>query len=104
VSKPLSENGAQTKTSERTQVRRPPMYKVFLVNDDYTTMEFVVYVLQTVFHKSPTEANRIMLHVHFKGRGACGTYPFEIAETKAKKVRSLASAEGYPLRADIEKA
>lgn len=78
------------------------MYNVLLVNDDYTTMEFVVHVLQAVFHKSASDANRIMLNVHFKGRGVCGTYPFEIAETKVGKVHTMARSEGYPLRADIE--
>ena len=91
-------------SSTKSKVGTPPMYLVLLVNDDYTTMEFVVHVLQTVFRKSPIEANRIMLHVHFKGRGACGTYPYEIAETKVARVHAMARAEGYPLRADIEQA
>lgn len=92
----------QTGSSTKSRVKSPPMYNVLLVNDDYTTMEFVVHVLQAVFHKPATEANRIMLHVHFKGRGVCGTYPYEIAETKAGKVHAMARSEGYPLRADIE--
>lgn len=92
----------QTSSATKSKVGTPPMYLVLLVNDDYTTMEFVVHVLETVFHKSPTEANRIMLHVHFKGRGSCGTYPYEIAETKVARVHAMARAQGYPLRADIE--
>lgn len=92
----------QTSKTARARLKRPPMYSVILINDDYTTMEFVVDVLVKIFHKSPTEANRIMLHIHFKGRGVCGTYPYEIAETKVGKVHAMARAEGFPLRADIE--
>lgn len=89
-------------SSRKAKLRRPPMFNVRLLNDDYTTMEFVVEVLQAVFRKSPTEANRIMLHIHFKGSGVCGTYPYEIAETKATKTHSMARAAGYPLKAEIE--
>lgn len=92
----------ETNTKRKSALRRPPMFHVRLMNDDYTTMEFVVEVLQTVFRKSPTEANRIMLHIHFKGSGVCGTYPYEIAETKVTKVHGMARAEGYPLKAEIE--
>ena len=71
-------------------------------NDDYTTMEFVVEALIRVFHKSPTEANRIMLQVHMQGRGICGTYPFEIAETKVYQVHSRAKEAGFPLKCTME--
>jgi ATP-dependent Clp protease adaptor protein ClpS len=97
-------------TKEESDVRterdvsEPSMYKVLLHNDDYTTMEFVVEALVTVFHKSPTEANRIMLHIHFSGSGVCGTYPYEIAETKVSKVHDLARREGFPLRCSLEPA
>ena len=85
-------------------IDEPSMYKVLLHNDDYTTMEFVVEALMAVFHKSPTEANRIMLHIHFKGSGVCGAYPYEIAETKVSKVHDMARKEGFPLRCSLEQA
>lgn len=89
------------KTREKTE--KPPLYKVYLINDDYTTMEFVVEILQKVFHKRLPEATKIMLHVHNRGRGLCGVYTREIAETKVETVRSLAREEGFPLRCDMEK-
>ena len=89
---------------ERVQVEKkePALYKVLLLNDDYTTMEFVMHVLETVFQKSPAEAYRIMMQVHRNGRGIAGVYSWEVAETKADTVASLASAAGFPLRAAIE--
>jgi ATP-dependent Clp protease adaptor protein ClpS len=92
--------GALEETDSAT--RRPELYRVVLHNDDYTTMEFVVQVLETVFHKHPAEAYRIMMHVHVHGRGVCGVYPLEIAETKVGTVHDLARERGYPLRASIE--
>ncbi|BCR03905.1 hypothetical protein DESUT3_09740 [Desulfuromonas versatilis] len=71
-------------------------------NDDYTTMEFVVQVLEAVFRKPPTEANQIMLNIHLKGVGLCGVYPHEIAETKVDKVHAMARSEGFPLRCSME--
>ena len=82
----------------------PTLYKVVLLNDDYTPMEFVMHVLETVFQKSPAEAYRIMMQVHLNGRGVAGVYPWEVAETKADKVASLASEAGHPLKATIEEA
>jgi len=82
----------------------PPLFKVLIHNDDYSTMEFVVHVLESVFHKSTAEATRIMLNVHHKGIGLCGVYPCEIAETKVDKVHSMAAKAGYPLRCSIDKA
>jgi ATP-dependent Clp protease adaptor protein ClpS len=82
----------------------PKLYNVILLNDDYTTMEFVLQILETLFQKSPAEAFRIMMHVHRNGRGLAGVYPWEVAETKAEKVAVLASEAGYPLRATIEEA
>lgn len=91
---------------ERTRVQKqdPTLYKVVLLNDDYTTMEFVVNVLETVFDKSPAEAYRVMMHVHVNGRGIAGVYPWEVAETKAEEVVSLAREAGYPLKAITEEA
>lgn len=84
------------------QSGRPLRFNVFMHNDDYTTMEFVVQVLETVFHKPSTEANQIMLNIHFKGVGLCGAYPFDIAETKVDRVHSLAREAGFPLRCSLE--
>lgn len=82
--------------------KSPPMYRVLLLNDDYTPMDFVVDVLRTVFHKSPAEAERIMLNVHEKGSGLCGIYTFETAETKVSRVRTKAKSAGFPLRCTME--
>jgi ATP-dependent Clp protease adaptor protein ClpS len=75
-----------------------------LINDDYTTMEFVVRTLEEIFDKGPAEAYRIMMEVHTRGRGVCGAYTLEVAETKIAAVHDLARAEGFPLRAGIEEA
>ncbi|MEP7306268.1 MAG: ATP-dependent Clp protease adapter ClpS [Acidobacteriota bacterium] len=91
---------------ERTDVKKqdPTLYKVVLLNDDYTPMDFVVHVLESLFQKSPAESFRIMMQVHVNGRGIAGIYPWEVAETKADKVASLANEAGHPLRATIEEA
>lgn len=86
----------------RQKTRQPDLYKVVLLNDDYTTMDFVVDVLETVFLKRPAEAHRIMMMVHTEGRGVCGVYPFEIADTKQAAVEALARQHGFPLRATLE--
>jgi len=88
----------------RTQQVQPPLFKVLMHNDDYTTMEFVVRMLETVFHKSPPEANRIMLNIHVQGLGVCGVFPHEIAETKIERVHQTARREGHPLRCSLEEA
>jgi len=82
----------------------PPMYRVFLLNDDYTTMEFVIEILQDVFHKPTMEATQIMLHVHRNGRGLAGVYVRDIAETKVETVKTMARERGYPLQCAMEKA
>ncbi len=89
---------------ERAVVKKqePTRYKVVLLNDDYTTMDFVVQVLESIFQRSPAEAYRIMMHVHLNGRGIAGVYPWEIAETKVETVTSMAREAGYPLRAALE--
>lgn len=90
------------KTEAKTQ--EPELFAVFLLNDDYTTMEFVVEVLEAVFLKSPAEANGIMMHVHQHGKGLAGIYPYEVAETKAATTRELARANGFPLEVTVEPA
>ena len=82
----------------------PKLFKVVLMNDDYSTMEFVVQVLEQVFQKSPAEAFRVMMQVHTQGSAIAGTYPWEVADTKAEKVMALARDAGYPLRATVEEA
>ena len=84
--------------------KEPTLYKVLLLNDDYSTMDFVVNVLESVFQKSPAEAYRIMMQVHLNGSGLAGIYPWDIAETKVDTVTELARNAGYPLRAAIEEA
>jgi ATP-dependent Clp protease adaptor protein ClpS len=86
------------------QVQLPQLFRVVLHNDDYTTMEFVVMVLEQIFLMHPAEAFRVMMQVHHQGRGVCGVYPFEIAETKVGLVHGLARDHGYPLRASVEEA
>ncbi|HIF70183.1 MAG TPA: ATP-dependent Clp protease adapter ClpS [Deltaproteobacteria bacterium] len=94
----------QVVTKTRKKLKAPVQYKVLLHNDDYTTMEFVVYVLQSVFHKSPSEATQIMLRVHENGIGVCGVYSFEIAETKVSAVHDLAEQYEFPLKSSMEEA
>ena len=86
----------------RPKTRKPRLYKVWLLNDDYTTMEFVVHVLESIFNKPPAEAHRIMMQVHTQGRGVCGGYTYEVAETKVASTQDLARREGFPLRAAVE--
>lgn len=89
---------------ERTkqETKKPELYKVLLLNDDYTTMDFVVEVLESIFHKQPAEAFRIMMAVHTQGQGLCGVYPHEVAESKLDAVVERARQNGFPLRAAME--
>jgi ATP-dependent Clp protease adaptor protein ClpS len=90
-------------TRTRPQTRKPSMYRVLLLNDDYTTQEFVVIVLRKYFNKSAEEAVRIMLHVHNHGVGECGVYTYEIAETKVTQVMDFARKHQHPLQCIMEK-
>ncbi len=96
-------NGAAVITRTRTQTKRPNMYRVLLLNDDYTPMEFVVSILQSFFNKNVEEATEIMLHVHRNGVGECGVYTYEIAETKVAQVMDHARKNQHPLQCIMEK-
>jgi len=98
----VAEPGEKVQERVQTQKKEPELYQVVLLNDDYTTMEFVVSVLESVFQKSPAEAFQIMMNVHRNGRGVAGVYPWEVAETKVETVVSLARESGFPLKAVAE--
>ena len=95
-------NAVVEKTESKTKLERPPLYKVLLHNDDFTTMEFVVFILQTIFGHGESEAVRIMLNVHRLGIGLAGVYTHEIAEMKVDKVTSLSQANEFPLLCTME--
>ena len=94
--------GVATKT--RTRTKKPSQYKVLMLNDDYTPMEFVVMVLKRFFRMNLDQATRVMLHVHQKGVGVCGVYPYEVAETKVNQVMDCARENQHPLQCTLEKA
>jgi len=100
-------NGGQGRTDVVTKTRpktkKPSLYKVLLLNDDYTPMEFVVHVLERFFNKGKEDATRIMLHVHHKGVGICGVYTYEVAETKVTQVTDFARQNQHPLQCTMEK-
>ncbi len=100
--KDQTDGAVQERTRE--DIKEPAIYHVVLLNDDYTPMQFVVEVLETLFQKSPAEAYRVMMQVHLNGRGVAGTYPWEVAETKVTHVVSLAREAGHPLQATLEDA
>lgn len=104
MSKSNSQSGIDTIERSNSRIKEPKLYKVYLLNDDYTTMDFVVAVLESIFKKSPAEAVQIMLHVHQRGQGLCGVFPREIAETKVQQVHQHAKAEGHPLKSVMEEA
>jgi ATP-dependent Clp protease adaptor protein ClpS len=100
----LFSRGTSLREKEREKLKEPQMYRVVLYNDDYTTREFVVGVIMAVFHKTASEATRIMLDVHRKGKGTVGVYVYDIAETRARQVKELAAAQEFPLKCTVEKA
>jgi ATP-dependent Clp protease adaptor protein ClpS len=104
MARPGKQDGTEIAEKTKAASKRPKLFHVLLLNDDYTTMEFVVHVLESVFDKGPAEAYRIMMEVHTRGRGVCGAYTYEVAETKVATVHDLARAEGFPLQAGIEEA
>ncbi|HSH27249.1 MAG TPA: ATP-dependent Clp protease adapter ClpS [Wenzhouxiangella sp.] len=95
------QTGVVTRTKTRT--KKPSLYKVLLLNDDYTPMEFVVHVIERFFNKGREEATRIMLHVHQRGVGVCGVYTYEVAETKVTQVMEFARQHQHPLQCTMEK-
>lgn len=86
----------------RPKLKKPPMYRVLLLNDDYTPMEFVVEILETIFGLERTNATRIMLEVHTRGKGVCGIFTYEIAETKVAQVMKIAQQQQHPLLCTME--
>ncbi len=103
--KPIDDDhtGTGVVTKARPKTKKPAMYKVLMLNDDYTPMEFVVHVLERFFSKSHEEATQIMLHVHRRGVGICGVFTYEVAETKVTQVMDLAKQHQHPLQCTIEK-
>jgi ATP-dependent Clp protease adaptor protein ClpS len=97
------DTGTGIATKTRPKTKRPSLYRVLLLNDDYTPMEFVVHVLERLFQKGREEATRIMLHVHQHGVGECGTYTYEVAETKVTQVMDFARKHQHPLQCVMEK-
>ncbi len=104
MSSPLGQNEGLVVTDRKTRVEEPPMYKVLLHNDDYTTMDFVVMILEVVFHKDQVEANRVMMNVHHRGVGVAGVFTREVADTKVAIVHELALRNEFPLKCSLEKA
>lgn len=102
MTKTLASPQQMNATDKKIQSVQPKLFKVFMLNDNYTTMEFVIEVLQSVFHKENTEATSLMLQIHRRGQALCGLYPYEIAETKVAKVHSQARTAGFPLRCILE--
>ena len=102
--RPDRESDLLTERKTATRLARPKLYKVLLHNDDYTTMEFVVEILRTIFHLSEAESTAIMLHIHRSGVGVAGVYTFEIAETKVTEVTQAAAEAEYPLLCTMEPA
>jgi len=102
---PTGDDGIEYGLSTQTRVRtkKPSLYRVLLLNDDYTPMEFVVFILERFFNRSREQATRIMLHVHQKGVGLCGVYTYEVAETKVAQVLDLAKRHEHPLQCVMEK-
>ncbi len=96
------EEGTGVSTISRTQVKRPSLFKVLMHNDDYTTMEFVIFCLQNFFGKTFEQSEQLMMQIHTEGSAVCGVYTYEIAEAKSEKAMKAAEAEGHPLRCTVE--
>lgn len=98
------ENQGGVATLVKPKLKRPSMYKVLMLNDDYTTMDFVVHVLRKFFHKTTDEANQIMLNIHTKGKEICGFYPYDVAATKVMQVTDYARQNEMPLKCVMEES
>lgn len=98
----MEDEGVGVSTVTRTEVKKPKLFKVIMHNDDYTTMEFVIFCLQDLFGKSYEEAEQLMMKIHNEGFAVCGIFTYEIAEAKAEKVMKAAEREGHPLRCSVE--
>ena len=96
-------NTSAVATLEKPKVKKPPLYRVILLNDDYTPMEFVVHVLERFFGMNTEQATEVMLHVHRRGVGICGVFPYEVAETKVTQVMDCARQNQHPLQCTLEK-
>lgn len=101
---PRHDEGGLAVEPAKPRLKRPPLYKVILMNDDYTPMEFVVHVLEHFFYKDKEQATRIMLHVHTRGVGVCGVFSKDVAETKVTQVNEFSRANQHPLLCDMEEA
>jgi ATP-dependent Clp protease adaptor protein ClpS len=101
---PTNNFDQELNTEQEIEITEPRMYRVILHNDDYTTMDFVVQILMTVFHKPAAQATKIMLDVHKKGRGVCGVYTYDIASTKIAQVHFMARQREYPLKCSMDEA
>ena len=99
-----NQNDSESNLETKKKLKKPSLYKVILLNDDYTPMEFVIFLLQKFFHKNNDEATKIMLHVHQNGIGVCGVFSFEIAETKVIQVLESSRKNEHPLQCTMEKA
>jgi len=100
----LDSDQGQVLQPEKPRLKKPPLYKVMLLNDDYTPMEFVVQVLEGIFHMSKEKATQIMLHVHTKGMGVCGVYTRDVAETKVAQVNEFSRSSQHPLLCTMEES
>ncbi|MBR1778549.1 MAG: ATP-dependent Clp protease adapter ClpS [Alphaproteobacteria bacterium] len=101
--KPLKQEQPWEGVTVRPKIKKPSLYKVIMLNDDFTPMEFVVSLLQSLFNKTEQEANEIMLQIHHGGVGICGVYTFEVAEMKAAQVMEAAKRSQHPLRCEVER-
>jgi ATP-dependent Clp protease adaptor protein ClpS len=102
VAEPFTKTGTDTDSNVEEEVKEPKKYRVVMYNDDYTTMDFVVRVLMTVFHKTRDQATQLMLKIHNTGKAVCGVYTEEVAETKVTAVETMARNEGFPLKCSME--
>lgn len=100
----VTKEQTQTELKARPQTKEPPLYQVVMLNDDYTSMDFVVLILRKIFNMDPIKANNIMLEIHHCGQSICGTYPREVAEMKVSEVLTMAQQQGHPLRCFFEPA